>query len=163
MAAPAVLWLSGIYGLFWLGELYNVMLQYVTRDFAGSMGWYLYAVVAAEVVLCAVAFGRYAVPALSLGAILFGSLDVYAMHWVAIPYYTGIVAHRANGTVAAMHLGDVRAIGFSAIFDRLAVNKWQAISPEVLIVLWALYLAATLLPMAGMTVLAWRRRFPSRR
>jgi hypothetical protein len=56
---PAVLWLVGIYGFFWLGQLYNVLLHYLTIGLAGSNGWYMYAVVASEVVLCAVAFGRY--------------------------------------------------------------------------------------------------------
>jgi hypothetical protein len=92
---PAVIWMASIYGFFWLGQFYNVVLQYLTKDLAGSMGWYMYAVVAAEVVLCAVAFGRFRIWAMVLGTMLFGALDLYATHWVAIPYYTGIVAHRA--------------------------------------------------------------------
>jgi hypothetical protein len=154
---PAVLWLVNIYGFFWLGLLYNVWLQYLTKGLAGSMGWYMYAVVAAEVVLCAVAFGRYRVLAAALGAILFGLLDLYGMCWLAIPYYTGIIGHRASGALSALHLGELRAVGFGTVFERLAVNKWAPLSQRVLMVLWILYFAGTILPMAVMLLLALKR------
>lgn len=155
---PAVFWLVSIYGFFWLGQLYNVLLQYLAKGLAGSMGWYMYAVVTSEVALCAVAFGRHRILGVSLGAILFGSLDLYAMHWLAIPYYTGIIGHRANGALAALRIGELRAVGFGVVFDRLAVNKWDLISPRVLIVLWILYFAGTVLPMAVMPILALKSK-----
>ena len=155
---PAVVWLAGIYGFFWLGQLHNVLLHYLTIGLAGSMGWYMYPVVASEVVLCAVAFGRYRLPGVALGTILFGLLDLYGMHWLAIPYYTGLIGHRANGALAALHIGEFRAVGFDAVFERLAVNKWAPMSPRVLMVLWILYLAGTILPMAVMLPLALRRK-----
>jgi 4-amino-4-deoxy-L-arabinose transferase-like glycosyltransferase len=154
---PAVIWLAAIYGFFWLGQLYNVFLQYLARGLAGSMGWYMYAVVACEVVLCAVAFGRFRVWAVALGTILFSLLDLYGMHWVAIPYYTGIIGHRANGALAALHLSQFHAVGFGGVFERLAVNKPVAMSPAVLIVLWVLYLAGTILPMAAVLLGAWQQ------
>jgi hypothetical protein len=155
---PAVVWLVGIYGLFWLGQLYNVLLQYLTKGLAGSMGWYMYALVACEVVLCAVAFGRCRVLAVALGTILFCLLDLYGMHWLAIPYYAGIIGHRANGALGALHISEIRAAGFEAMFERLAVNKWPLISQRVLIVLWILYLAGTILPMAVMLLRALRSK-----
>ncbi len=103
------LWPAAVYGFFWLGQLYNVVLQYMSKGLAGSMGWYMYAVVAAEVTLCAVAYGRWRVPALRVGTALFGLLDLYGMHWLAIPYYTGIIGHRATGALAAMHRRDARS------------------------------------------------------
>ena len=155
---PAVFWLVGIYGFFWLGQLYNALLQHLTRGLVGTAGWYMYAVVAAEVVLCAVAFGRYRICAVALGTMLFGLLDLYGMHCVAIPYYTGIIGHRANGAIAAMHIGELRALGFDAVFERLAVNKWATVSPRVLIVLWILYIIGTILPMAVMLSLALKSK-----
>ena len=148
------LWPAAIYGFFWLGQLYNVVLQYMTKGLAGSMGWYMYAVVGAEVTLCAVAFGRWRVPALWAGAVLFALLDLYGMHWLAIPYYTGIIGHRANGALAAMHVGEMRALGFHAIFERLAVNKCAVISRWFLMVLWFLYLAGTV----GAAAMVWPTR-----
>jgi hypothetical protein len=155
---PGVLWLVGIYGFFWLGQLYNVLLQYLTKGLAGSMGWYMYAVVASEVVLCAVAFCRCRVLAVALGTILFGLLDLYGMHWLAIPYYTGIIEHRANGALAALHISEFRTVGFDAVFERLAVNKWALMSHRVLIVLWILYFVGTILPMAVMLLVALKRK-----
>ena len=155
---PAVLWLASLYGLFWLGQLYNVLLQYLTKGLAGSMGWYMYAVVGCEVVLCAVAFGRIRVPALAIGTVLFGALDLYGMHWLALPYYTGMIGHRASGALTALHISDVRAFGFFTMFQRLAENKWALLSEPVLIILWTLYLAATIIPMALVLVMAARGR-----
>src|SRR5471030_653148 len=151
---PAVFWLASIYGFFLLGQLYNVWLQYLTKGLAGSMGWYMYAVVASEVVLCTVAFGRYRFPAVALGTILFGLLDLYGMHWLALPYYTGLIGHRANGALAALHISQYRAVGFDAVFERLSINKWAPMSPRVLMVLWILYIAGTILPIALMLFLA---------
>jgi hypothetical protein len=118
----------------------------------------MYAVVAAEVVLCAVAFGRFRVLAVALGTILFGLLDLYGMHWLAIPYYTGTIGHRANGALATSHLSEFRTVSVAAVFERLAVNKCALMSPRVLIVLWILYFAGTILPMAMMLVLALRSK-----
>ena len=157
LRSPAAIWLAVIYGFFWLGQLYNVFLQFLARGVVGSVGWYMFAAVACEVVLCAVAFGRWRAWAVALGAMLFGLLDLYGMHWVAIPYYTGIVGHRANGALAALHIGQYHSVGFGAVFERLAVDKPAAMSASVLIVLWILYLAATLLPIAIM-LLNLRRR-----
>ena len=154
---PPVIWLAIVYGCFWLGQFYNVVLQYLTKGLAGSMGWYMYSVVACDVVLCVVAFGRLRLWAAALGTILFGLLDLYGMHWLAIPYYTGIIGHRTNGALAALHFSQIRAVGFHAVFERLAVNKWAPLSPTILIVLWILYLAATILPMAAMLFLALKR------
>jgi len=139
-----VLWLAAVYGFFWLGQFYNVLLQYLANGLAGSMGWYMYAVVACEVVLCAVAF-RCRVWTMTLGTILFALLDLYGMHWVAIPYYTGMIVHKFNGALTALHLVEVR--DFDAVFARLAANKPPPLSAPVLIVLWILYLAGTVLPI----------------
>jgi hypothetical protein len=154
MRGRAVLWLLSIYGFFWVGQLYNVVLQYLTKGLAGSMGWYLYAVVGCEVVLCALAFGRFRVWAVAIGTILFGLLDIYGMHCLAIPYYTGIIGHRANGALAALHMRDFQAVGFAAAFERLAANKCAQMSQTVLIVLWMLYSVGTMVLMALMVVLA---------
>jgi len=76
------------------------------------------------------------------------------MHWLAIPYYTGIIGHQANGTLAALHMGQFHTAGFGTVFERLTVNKPALVSPPVLMILWILYLAGTILPMAEMLLLA---------
>ncbi|HMD71987.1 MAG TPA: glycosyltransferase family 39 protein, partial [Bryobacteraceae bacterium] len=47
----AVGWLLAVYLAFWAGQLYNVVLIWMSKGVPTSMGWYLYAAVAAEVVL----------------------------------------------------------------------------------------------------------------
>ncbi len=139
----SIRWLIAVYGLFWIGQLYNVLLLYLSKGLPGSMGWYMYAVVAAEVVLCVAGFGRFRRWAAVAGAILFGIFDLYTMHAVAIPYYTGMIRHKANAALTALHISDFRAVGFSAAFERLAINKGPLVSTPLLIGLWVAYLAAT--------------------
>ena len=80
-----------------------------------------------------------------LGAVacVFAAIDVYGMLGVAAPYYTGVIGHRANGTLMALHISDVRTFGFFTMFQRLAENKWAVLSQPVLIVLWALGLVTS--------------------
>jgi hypothetical protein len=151
---PHVLWLLGIYAAFWAGELYHVLLLFATRGVATSMGYYLCAVVGAEVPLAVAAFRRWAAAAF---AVLFAALDLYTVHAVDIPYYTGMIRHKANGAIAAVHAADWSAVGFGGAFHRLAEFKSPLVSGPVLIVLWVAYLAATLL----LVYLCLRRTVPS--
>jgi hypothetical protein len=72
--------LTALYGLFWLGQLYNAALLFLSKNFGTSMGWYMYAVIGAEVVLCygglrALVPKRFSAWIAPLGVILFGLLD----------------------------------------------------------------------------------------
>jgi len=130
---PGMVWLAAIYTCFWVGQFYNVLLQWAAKGIPGSMGWYLYAVVAAEVVLCIAGLYRIHPWAPAVGAILLGLLDLYTVHAVLIPYYTGMIRHRANGTIAAFHVSDW--IGFRQVVERLGGGR--------VAVLWVAYLVAT--------------------
>ena len=46
---PAIVALAVLYATFWIGQLYNVLLLFLAKGMATSMGWYMYTVVAAEV------------------------------------------------------------------------------------------------------------------
>ena len=132
-----------LYLAFWAGQCYNVVLLYMSKGLAGSMGWYLDAVVAAEVVL-AVAGLRRIVPARAAvlsGAVLFALLDLYSVHFVGIPYYTGMIRHKAGGAVAALHLAGLRSVGLRGALARLTAFK--SVGGPVLLALWLGYLAAT--------------------
>jgi 4-amino-4-deoxy-L-arabinose transferase-like glycosyltransferase len=133
-----------IYLAFWLGELYNVTLLYGSKGLAGSMGWYMYAVVGAEVTLAVAGLrmllpGRAAGWVAAAGAGMFALLDFYTVHAVAIPYYTGMIRHRANGSLGALNWAGFQAVGFAAAVERLTAF----ISAPLWMVLWLLYLAAT--------------------
>jgi hypothetical protein len=139
--------LGVLYGAFWAGQCYNVVLLYMSKGLAGSMGWYLDAVVAAEVVL-AVAGLRRILPAKAtvwLGAVLFALLDLYTMHFVAVPYYTGMIRHKsggAAGAIEALHGAGFRGVGLPGALARLTVFK--PITGPVLLMLWLAYLAGTI-------------------
>ena len=151
-----VLWLLAIYAAFWAGAFYDILLLFVTRGVATSMGYYLYAVVAAEAPLAVAGFGRWAAAGFLA---LFAALDLYTVHAIEIPYYTGIIRHKAGNALAAVHVGDYRALGFGAVWDRLAMFKDHLASPPLLIALWIAYLAATILliGVAGRELFRFKR------
>jgi hypothetical protein len=146
---PAIRILLAIYFAFWIGLLYDVLLIYVSKGVATTGGWYLYAVVGAEVALCFA--GLYStLPArvhrwAALGGVLlFALLDLYTVHAVAMPYYSGMIGHKANGAVAALHMADLRRVGVGGAFQRLAVYKGAVVPQSWLVGLWLAYLVATL-------------------
>ena len=55
---PTIRSLAWIYGVFWVAQLYNVVLIYVTKGVPTSMGWYLYAVVGAQTALAVAGLRR---------------------------------------------------------------------------------------------------------
>jgi len=146
---PATRILLAVYTAFWIGLLYDVVLIYLSKGMATSGGWYLYAVVGAEVALCLA--GLYSVlPAWVHrwvafgGALLFALLDLYTVHAVAIPYYSGMIRYKANGAIAAVHMADLRRVGVADAFERLVAYKGAVLSAPWLAVLWLAYLAGTL-------------------
>jgi len=149
---PAIRTLLAVYLCFWLGQLYNVTILYISKGLAGSMGWYMYAVVGAEVTLC-VAGLRSLMPATASrwisagGAAMFALLDLYTVHGVAIPYYTGMIRHRSNGSVEALHWAAFQGTGIGGGLERLAMF----VPTAVLAGLWLLYLLGT----AGILACVW--------
>jgi len=144
--------LAALYFAFWAGLVYNIALLFVSKGASTCMGWYLYAAVGAEVVLCwaglqGLAPRRPAAWIPALGATLFGLLDLYTVHAVSLPYYTGMIAHRANGSLAALHGAGWAQVGLTGMIVRLGGFKGVWGAPAVLVTAWALYLAGTLLPI----------------
>jgi len=141
---PPILALTVAYAAFWIGQLYNALLLYSATGMATSMGWYMYAVVAAEVTLCIAGLGailpvrwRRHVPL--IGVLLFALLDLYTIHAVAIPYYTGMISHATSGALV-LHISWVEV---SEIFTRLAAYKTGVLSGSIILALWAADVVAT--------------------
>jgi hypothetical protein len=144
--------LALVYVVFWLAELYNALLIYVSKGVPTSMGWYLYAVVGAEVVLAVEGLRAIARRwAAALGVLLFAILDLYAMHFVALPYYTGMIRHKANGALTALHLSGARP---REMLAHLAMFKAPMVTEGYLAALWLVYLAAT----AALVAFTWSAR-----
>jgi 4-amino-4-deoxy-L-arabinose transferase-like glycosyltransferase len=139
-----------IYGFFWIGQLYYVLLLFLTKGASTSMGWYVYSVIAAEATLLVVGLQSLTPVRLRgwvVAAVIFliGALDLYTVDLVSIPYYVGLTAHRVrDGALAAFHIGELRGFGIGEVLKRLASMKPFWLRPELLGFMWAIYAAATL-------------------
>jgi hypothetical protein len=81
-----------------------VLLTQLTNGISSSAGWYLCAVIVPETILLTAGL-RALTPSAALALpIAFAALDLYGMIFVALPYYTGVIAHRANGTLETFHV-----------------------------------------------------------
>jgi hypothetical protein len=119
---------------------YHSLVVFVAKGLSTGLGWYLYAAVAAEVVLIAAGlisiFGCIWAGRLVAGiCILAIALDLYANHVILMPWYSGATRHYPEA---------VRPDGLQQIFSRLAVNESAAIGPSAVAGIWAAYLCATL-------------------
>ena len=134
--------LGSFYVCFWGGLAYHVLITYLNQGVSASEGWYLYSLVAAEVVLLVwglQAFLRADVvlTGLSVGAAL---VDLYGVQSLLLPYYTGLTAH-VGKTVAPALLRTLYSLPL--VFARLAGNKPEWLGAPVLVTMWCLYLIAT--------------------
>ena len=157
---PAIVALLAIYLCFWLGQLYNVVILYLSKGLAGSMGWYMYAVVGAEVALSVAGLRsllprRVAAWIPAAGAALFALLDLYTVHAVAIPYYAGMIRHRGNGSLEAFQWAGLQSVGIGQTVGRLS----EFVPPALLVGLWLLYLSG----IAGALVCARTQDSPDHR
>ncbi len=147
---------AALAGCFWIGPAYHALVTYRIRGSAESPGYYAYCIVVAEAV-CLVAgisallplkWARFAAPAI---VACFASLEVFGVVFLLMPYYAGFTAHAAQGSVRAMHLGQLRGDGFSRLFLNLAAFKPRVLSDHVLEGLCAAFLLAA----AGIAAIAF--------
>jgi len=119
-----------VYGLFWLGQVYQVTALLLSKGISTSMGgWYLYSVIWVEVILAVVALRSllperhhsYAFVVL-LAAI--AVTDLYGMHSALIPYYVKIGKGSWN-------------------LSRLLINQPTLLGQRGLFVLWGGYIIST--------------------
>lgn len=141
--------LLAFYGFFWAGQLYNVLLLFLSKGVSTSMGWYMYCVIAAEIVLlvvglCSVVPMRVRAWLLSGLVLCAATLDFYTVDFVSIPYYSGLRSHRLDGSMAAFLLRQLHDTPLREVIGRLCVNKADWLQPHIFEVLWACYAVATL-------------------
>lgn len=151
---PGMVVLAGFFASFWAGQLYHTVVMYMAWGIATTLGAYLCAITTAEVGLCAAGLrtlaGRWALP---LGVLVFAGLDVYSLNFVALPYYAGFTAHRANGFLETFHVGGV---SWGEFVGRLAAFK--SVGPATIGALWVACTAATLgLVGIGVSTIVGRR------
>jgi 4-amino-4-deoxy-L-arabinose transferase-like glycosyltransferase len=154
--------LLGVYGFFWLGLLYDILLVYVATGVSASDGWYMYAVVLPEVLL--VTYGLYQLlpkrwrPAiLPAMAAAFAAIDLYGTGTLLVPYYTGLIAHLPGSDVVyPISLLKLVHTGRDLVLSRLTANRPEWLAEPVFAVLILLYCLATVLPVVIAFVAASR-------
>jgi len=134
-----------IYMAYLLATAYHILMNSINFGVAASAGWYLYAVVVAEGTLIvagllALRWGKGMVVGLIA---CFFLLEMYATHFLLIPYYSGLIAHAADGGLQAFHLSQLNTIGLAEILARLQTNKASFLTNHVLTALWSLFIAAS--------------------
>ncbi len=87
--------------------------------------------------------------ATATGSLIAAALDLYTVDFILLPYYTGIITHRASGVLNTFHLNDLRCVGVWEMFHRLSATGPAWLGPAVIAVLWIAYLCATAALVAG--------------
>jgi hypothetical protein len=139
--------MTALYAFFWLGLAYHALITFVSNGSSSSAGWYLYGIVATEVLLFGLGLSA-ALPqrlrpwALPVTTLSFSLLDLYTVHFLFIPYYTGLIAHRPDGALATFAVSRIWSGDLWLLPSRLLVNKPL---DNILFfpLLWACYFAAT--------------------
>jgi hypothetical protein len=138
--------LAAFFLTFWAGQLYHTITLFMVWGIATTLGSYLYAIVTAEVALSVAGLRAIAPRAarplvVPFGVAVFALLDLYTVHLVLLPYYTGLTAHRPNGGLAAFHPGTA---SLSEFLTHLHAFKSNMLTEPVLAALWTAYFAATI-------------------
>jgi hypothetical protein len=137
--------LSLMFGSFIAALAYHVLITFINAGIAATCGWYLYAVAVPEALLAVsglTAFGKWGRPLFLAVAGLFAALELYATHWVLIPYYTGWTVHTSSGALQSFH-PERAGIGVTEILTRLHADWPVFITNGIVFFLWLLYLIGT--------------------
>jgi hypothetical protein len=141
---PYIVTVALMFGGFLAALAYHVLVIFMNTGIPATCGWYLYAVVLPEALLLitgVMAFGKWGRRLLLVLMGSFAALELYATHWLLIPYYTGLISHTPAGALQSFHPARV-AITFTEILGRLHMNRPPFVTSEVVFVLWLLYLVS---------------------
>jgi len=152
LACSARLWFAGLpCACLFVGLCYHAALSWASFR-GGSLGFYLYALVVAEIILLVTGLARL-VPArwmlapFPVVALIFVAVEAFGNWFLLLPYYTGVTAHTVSGALPAAAIAQLREIGMQQFFANLAVNKPGYLTPAVLMALTAMHAAATAILM----------------
>jgi hypothetical protein len=132
---------------FWAGMGYYAFTTYLATGEAAVFGYYAYALVVPEA-LCLITgisallpavCKRFIAPTL---VVCFAAMEVYGTVLCLMPYYAGITAHTARGSVPVMQASRLWNGGIAELFRNLAVNKPDFLPAGVLLALWVGFLLA---------------------
>ena len=134
-----------LYAGFVAALVYHVFVNSINNGLAATCGWYLYAVALPGALIAATgikAFGRSGNLLLItvVGALV--ALELYATHWLLIPYYSGLIAHAANGGLQSFYPLRTQ-VPLTELLSRLQINRPLVGMGIVLSGSWFMYLVST--------------------
>jgi 4-amino-4-deoxy-L-arabinose transferase-like glycosyltransferase len=151
-----------LYGLFWVGLLYNVFVVFLATGVSASDGWYMYAVVVPELLLVtcgllAVTPQRWSKLVLPVLTAAFAAIDLYGVHTLLVPYYTGLIAHLPGSDVVnPARFQQLVTAGPQLILARQTVNKPAFVGPGTVAVFFMAYYLATVVAVGVAFVSAYK-------
>jgi 4-amino-4-deoxy-L-arabinose transferase-like glycosyltransferase len=145
-------------GAFLCSLAYHVVVTHLLIQQSMSNGWYLYALVFAEVPLALMGLRALAPAKLGhwlapCGALSFAALDLFGMTFLLAPYGLGLIGHVGGGRVPAFRWSQLSGLAPGELVERMAANRPYLPSGEWFAAAWAVYVCATL----GLVAIAcWR-------
>jgi hypothetical protein len=151
--------LSAMYLMMCAAVSYHSLVVFLVQHTSTGLGWYLYAVIVPETVL--ITIGLIALVGLKSAQRVYAAicviavaLDIYTVHFLLMPYYSGAIRHKPAGGLETFHLQMLTTPGaIEQIFQRLAYN--DAVDAPVLAGLWGAYLCATVALVAIALNVGW--------
>ncbi|MGC2659154.1 MAG: glycosyltransferase family 39 protein, partial [Bryobacteraceae bacterium] len=139
--------------LFEPGLFYQALAVFMIDNEAFGPGWYFYVLLAPELLLLTAGawalFGRRGGGWLAATATFFAlALNLYTMHLLLLPYYTGLIAHSADGSFHAAHIGILASEFQLSNIARTPFVRTQVISPAIFAVCWVSYVLGAVCPAA---------------
>jgi 4-amino-4-deoxy-L-arabinose transferase-like glycosyltransferase len=137
-----------LYVGFWLALMYHAFVNFVNTGTPATTGYYLYAAVVPEALIVAVGLYcvfpvRWARSAFTAVTGLFLLFEMYATHFVLLPYYTGIIRHNPSGGLPAFHVSQAAELGWREIVSRMHLNRPEMLSEGVLVALWLAFICSS--------------------
>ena len=150
--------------LFEPGLFYQALAVYMTDHQAFGPGWYFYVLLVPQLLLLAVGawalFGKFGAARLAACATFLAvALNLYTMHLLLMPYYTGLIAHTPNGAFRPGHIGLVLEEIVGTQIARSPFVSTGILTPAIFSVSWILYVLCACIP----AILAFRISYFSRK
>jgi hypothetical protein len=157
---PAVLAMA--YILMCFAVAYHSLVTFLAHHISTALGWYLYSVVVPEIVLLGLGFtglvgkkrSQFAMASVCLMSI---ALDLYTVHFLLMPYYAGMIGHRASGSLEVFRVRTLLS-QMGALFRGLSINEATIVGPGAVAAIWGAYVCSTLGLASIAVFIAYRRR-----
>jgi hypothetical protein len=127
LARPKELGLLALtYTVMLVGLCFHAAQVFRAGGAAGTMGYYLYALVVPEAVLLVAGIARMApvkmrLWVVSIAVFVLIGLEQFGAWFVLFPYYGGLIRHNAGGRLVTARIEEFRHGGFGTLFRHLSV------------------------------------------